>query len=383
MWFKQGSFINSHAQQSYVLSELYKGVFPAHTELDEAVKPSRRLKYAYIILGGGSIGLAIAKELSRSKKEFLIVDADHARVEALRDQDYEAVEGDIGSTRMLKELPLKGTEGIFILSSNFNSNMKALEYIKKASPDSFIMARAIDLLTVDELYAAGADVVLHPPTIVAGTALSELQRAEMRGAAWQLMSYLKSLDPSQRIGIVVHDNPDPDAFASALALKDMAESFGKVADILYYGMIGHQETRAFVNLLNIPLRQVTGNLLSEYGVLALVDSNLPGKNNSLAKGTQVNIIIDHHPLAEGVEVKAGEPLFAFDSSLQEAELDRAQTNVQQARAKLESAKAAADEHQKKIGLQEKVVPGLREELEKKRDPEVFYHGMIAMVKKIE
>ena len=56
--------------------------------------------------------------------------------------------------------------------------MKALEYIKKTSPSSFIMARAIDLLTVDELYTAGADVVLHPPTIVAGTALNELQRAK-------------------------------------------------------------------------------------------------------------------------------------------------------------------------------------------------------------
>jgi nanoRNase/pAp phosphatase (c-di-AMP/oligoRNAs hydrolase) len=225
-------------------------------------------------------------------------------VEALRDEDYEAIEGDISSTRMLKELPLKGAEGIFILSSNFNANLKALEYIKRALSKSFVMVRAIDLLTVDELYTAGADVVLHPPTIVAGTALNELQRAELRGAAWQLMSYLRSVDPSQRIGIVVHDNPDPDSFAGALALKNMAESLGKVADILYFGMIGHQETRAFVNLLNIPLRKVTGPTLSEYGVLALVDSNTPGKNNSLPGDTHVNIIIDHHPMPEGSEVKA-------------------------------------------------------------------------------
>ena len=40
------------------------------------------------------------------------------------------------------------------------------------------MARAIDMLTMDELYAAGADIVLHPPTIVADKALKELQRAE-------------------------------------------------------------------------------------------------------------------------------------------------------------------------------------------------------------
>jgi Trk K+ transport system NAD-binding subunit len=128
---------------------------------------SKRQHYAYIILGGGSIGLAIAKELARLKKDFLIIDKDHSRVEALRDQDYEAIEGDIGSTKTLQELPVGGAEGMFVLSSSFSSNVKALKYVKSVSPKTFTMVRAIDLLTVDELYAAGADIILHPPTIVA------------------------------------------------------------------------------------------------------------------------------------------------------------------------------------------------------------------------
>jgi len=60
---------------------------------------SKRQHYAYIILGGGSIGLAIAKELARLKKDFLIVDRDHSRVEALRDPDYEAIEATSASRR--------------------------------------------------------------------------------------------------------------------------------------------------------------------------------------------------------------------------------------------------------------------------------------------
>jgi len=257
-------------------------------------RPSKRQRYAYIILGGGSVGLAIAKELARLKKDFLIVDRDHSRVEALRDQDYEAIEGDISSTKTLKELPIAGAEGVFVLSSSFASNVKALKYIKGVSPKSFAMVRAIDLLTVDELYAAGADIILHPPTIVADMALTELQKIELRGAAWQLMTYLRSLDPARRIGILVHDNPDPDAIAAAMALKDMAESVGKAADILYYGPIGHQETRAFINLLSVPMRQITNAALPEYDVLALVDCNTPGRNNSLPPSKNVNIIIDHH-----------------------------------------------------------------------------------------
>jgi nanoRNase/pAp phosphatase (c-di-AMP/oligoRNAs hydrolase) len=255
-------------------------------------------KYSYVILGGGSIGLAIARDLARSNKDFIMVDSDPARVAALREQDYEAIEGDIGSAGILDELPLKGADGVFILSSSHGSNLKALEYVKRYSPESFVMARAVDLLTIDELYKAGADIALHPPTIVANEALDELQKMELKGAAWQLMSYLKTVEGP--IGIVVHDNPDSDSFASALCLKTMAESLGKTADILYYGMIGHHETRAFVNLLNIPLVHVTNGVLDKYEIIALIDCNTPGKNNSLPQGTQVNIIIDHHPLPENM-----------------------------------------------------------------------------------
>jgi nanoRNase/pAp phosphatase (c-di-AMP/oligoRNAs hydrolase) len=263
------------------------------------IGPPKRQRYAYIILGGGSIGLAIAKELARLKKDFLIVDKDHSRVEALRDQDYEAIEGDIGSAKTLQELPFGSAEGVFVLSSSFGSNARALKYVKSASPKTFAMVRATDLLTIDELYAAGADFILHPPTIVADEALTELQKIELRGAAWQLMTYLKSLDSSRRIGIIVHDNPDPDAIGGALALRDMAESVGKPADILYYGPIGHQETRAFINLLSVPMRQITNAALPEYDVLSLIDCNTPGRNNSLPPSTHVNIIIDHHaPLEE-------------------------------------------------------------------------------------
>ena len=274
------------------------------TKSATSTKPSRVPRYSYIILGGGSIGFAIAKELHKLKKDFLIVDSDSKRVEALRDQDYEAIVGDISSPDMLKTLPIKEAEGIFILSSNYNANLKSLEQIKDISPRTIVMLRAIDLVTVDELYNAGADIILHPPSIVADMALNELQKLELRGAAWQLMTYLKSLDEAQKIGIVVHDNPDPDSFASALALKDLASSVGKNSDILYFGKIGHQETRAFVNLLNIPLRQITPEKLGEYDILALVDANTPGKNNSIPKDTHLNIIIDHHMPGEAAELSS-------------------------------------------------------------------------------
>jgi len=68
--------------------------------------------------------------------------------------------------------------------------------------------------------------------------------------------------------------------------------------ILYEGDIGHQENRAFINLLEIKMERLTPQNLEECNYIALVDSSGPGVNNELPKTTRVNIIIDHHKNGE-------------------------------------------------------------------------------------
>jgi nanoRNase/pAp phosphatase (c-di-AMP/oligoRNAs hydrolase) len=68
--------------------------------------------------------------------------------------------------------------------------------------------------------------------------------------------------------------------------------------IVYEGDIGHQENRAFINLLEIKMERLTPQILDECNYIALVDSSGPGVNNELSKTTRVNIIIDHHKNGE-------------------------------------------------------------------------------------
>ena len=95
--------------------------------------------------------------------------------------------------------------------------------------------------------------------------------------------------------VVTHDNPDPDAIASALGLARVAEAVGVDADVCYGGDISHQENRALVNLLDLSLRTVGGIDLEDYGGIALVDHSRPGINDSLPEETPVDVVIDHHP----------------------------------------------------------------------------------------
>jgi nanoRNase/pAp phosphatase (c-di-AMP/oligoRNAs hydrolase) len=64
--------------------------------------------------------------------------------------------------------------------------------------------------------------------------------------------------------------------------------------LLYDGVIGYQENKALVNILDLKLERLTSQTLIECEYIALVDSGGPGINNGLARDAPVDIIIDHH-----------------------------------------------------------------------------------------
>lgn len=89
-------------------------------------------------------------------------------------------------------------------------------------------------------------------------------------------------------------------------------------------------------------------------VLGYVDSNPSMVQYGLPPNMQTGLVAQVF-VKEGDVVEANAPLFAFDTSLQEADLQRAEAAVAAAVAKLNSARAAAEEHRKKEGLQQQVV----------------------------
>jgi nanoRNase/pAp phosphatase (c-di-AMP/oligoRNAs hydrolase) len=102
-----------------------------------------------------------------------------------------------------------------------------------------------------------------------------------------------------RILIVVHDNPDPDSLASAMALRHLfAVRLNKEAVIAFSGMIGRSENLAMAKLLQIPLTPFPLIDLKMFQVICLLDSQPQTGNNSLPPDARVDIVIDHHPMRE-------------------------------------------------------------------------------------
>jgi nanoRNase/pAp phosphatase (c-di-AMP/oligoRNAs hydrolase) len=252
------------------------------------------------------VGLALAKELETRNKSIILVDYDAAKVETLKEQNLNALQGDIGDAEFLSRLDIKHIESVFIVSSDIEANNKALAFIKKASPDVQIVARANNYQQKEEMEAAGADLVVLPSNLpikaIASAIVQYIERITSVKSAQELKKLINTVGDG-KMAIVVHDNPDPDAISSAMGLKEIANSVGVKADILYKGKIGHHENKAFVNLLDIEMDRSKDFIASDYKKIALIECSLPGVNNLLPQDTKVSIVIDHHQ-ADADEVKA-------------------------------------------------------------------------------
>src|SRR5580765_7006381 len=111
---------------------------------------------------------------------------------------------------------------------------------------------------------------------------------------------LAQLAGRQSLLIYTHDNPDPDALAAALGLRQLAmHELHVEATLTYGGIVGRAQNRAMVENLKMPLTPVERIDLAQFDTIALVDSQPETGNNSLPPGHRIDVVVDHHPPRAG------------------------------------------------------------------------------------
>ncbi len=99
-----------------------------------------------------------------------------------------------------------------------------------------------------------------------------------------------------RVLIVTHDNPDPDSLAAAVALRHLLlMKTSQDAVIAYGGIVGRSENQSMVELLEIPLVEISTLDLELFTVVCMVDTQPGTGNNSYPVDRLVHLVIDHHP----------------------------------------------------------------------------------------
>ena len=98
---------------------------------------------------------------------------------------------------------------------------------------------------------------------------------------------------AKRLLILVHNQPDPDAIASALALRTLLRRNRKTTTIGYLGeKISRPENVAMVELMDIDLQMISQEDIKKFDSIALVDVQPSYFGGEV---TGIDSVIDHHP----------------------------------------------------------------------------------------
>jgi nanoRNase/pAp phosphatase (c-di-AMP/oligoRNAs hydrolase) len=102
--------------------------------------------------------------------------------------------------------------------------------------------------------------------------------------------------------VLTHDNPDPDALASALILgRVIRTAFKHTVTLAFAGIVGRAENREMFRSLRLPFVHLRDLSLKSFEGYALVDTQPRSGNNQLPARIVPDVVIDHHPVRQNTQ----------------------------------------------------------------------------------
>jgi nanoRNase/pAp phosphatase (c-di-AMP/oligoRNAs hydrolase) len=129
--------------------------------------------------------------------------------------------------------------------------------------------------------------------LVRPTLVTELSRSMTRARVQQYQRYFADAD---RVLILLHNDPDPDALASGLALRNLLRRTKTTAIIGAMQGVTRPENLRMANMLDIHVEQIGSASLGQFERIATVDVQ-PHYFGGLLD--RADLVIDHHPEQPG------------------------------------------------------------------------------------
>ena len=134
---------------------------------------------------------------------------------------------------------------------------------------------------------------LDLPELLRPTLVTELSRSMTRARVQQYQRYFAD---AQKVLILLHTDPDPDALASGLALRNLLRRTKTTAIIGAMQGVTRPENLRMANMLDIQVEQITPASFSAFDRVATVDVQ-PHYFGGLLDSA--HLVIDHHPEQPG------------------------------------------------------------------------------------
>jgi nanoRNase/pAp phosphatase (c-di-AMP/oligoRNAs hydrolase) len=138
-----------------------------------------------------------------------------------------------------------------------------------------------------------------------------LERAGQRARAERVRAHFEG---AERILILMQDDPDPDAIASAMALKALLRRSRATARICTFGTITRPENLSMCKILDIEVQEISAQALDQFDRVAMVDVQPSFLEERFQ---EVDLVIDHHPVERPIRahIKDVRPSYGATSTI--------------------------------------------------------------------
>jgi nanoRNase/pAp phosphatase (c-di-AMP/oligoRNAs hydrolase) len=216
--------------------------------------------------------------------------------DGLARQDASAFAGPLDDPALYRRAHLSASDLVVLMAPERSrkgaSLARILETILDVAPD-------VPVLLVHQ-GRTPPSLPYHPNVsmVMLGRTMKEVLRPEIDRALLRLRidRMRELLAHKERVGILLQDDPDPDAMASGLALRALLGRTRATAPLLSFGSVTRPENLAMIEALGIEIERVTPADLAGFDALAMVDIQPTFCEERLP---EVAVVIDHHPEAKG------------------------------------------------------------------------------------
>jgi nanoRNase/pAp phosphatase (c-di-AMP/oligoRNAs hydrolase) len=227
--------------------------------------------------------------------EFLVESKPVAR--RLHDAGMQVVAGDLRRTDTYLKADLTPGTCVVVEDNGRRSLKKILEAIWDAGGTLVYVlgvGTADSRKREDDLKAQFPELnYLSLPELFGGPLLTEFSRSLTR---LRVQQYQRFLSDADRILILLHNDPDPDAMASGLALRNVLRRTKQTAVIAALQGVTRPENQRMMNLLDIHVEIVKADQLGDFDRIAMVDVQPHYFGGVIDR---VDLVIDHHPEQSG------------------------------------------------------------------------------------
>src|SRR6476659_5606430 len=212
----------------------------------------------------------------------------------LHDAGIEASAGDPRRVDTYLKADISPSTCFIVEDNGHRSVKKVLSAIRDAGGTMVYVLHTTPPKGAEAARAEFPDIThLELPELIRPTLVTELSRSMTRARVQQYQRYFQDAD---KVLILLHNDPDPDAMASGLALRNLLRRTKTTAIIGAVQGVTRPENLRMANMLDIHVEKITPPLFHEFDRIATVDVQPHYFGGMLDR---VDLVVDHHPEQTG------------------------------------------------------------------------------------